>query len=97
MARCADCIHFSLCDYNTNVSGDSKIKLFYEKGAEKCSFYKPTADVVEVKHSTWNEYYSFEKWHYDCPICDFGFAVGIRQEEPPNYCEHCGAKMDKKG
>lgn len=47
MAKCTDCIHFDLCDYNTNIAGDSKIKLFYDKGAEKCSFYKPAADVVK--------------------------------------------------
>ena len=57
----------------------------------------PTADVTEVKHGEWKVHFSFDKWHYDCPFCDFGFAIGIRQESPPNYCENCGAKMDKKG
>ena len=46
MARCPDCIHFNLCDYNTNIAGDAKIKLYYDEGAEKCSFFTPIADVV---------------------------------------------------
>lgn len=45
---CKDCIYFSLCEYNTNIAGDSKIKLFYDTGAEKCSFFKNKADFVEV-------------------------------------------------
>ena len=61
---------------------------------KKAIRYAPTADVAEVKHGKWKEHFSFGKWHYDCPFCDFGFAIGMRQESPPNYCENCGAKMD---
>ena len=53
----------------------------------------PAADVVEVKHGEWKERFAYDSWHYDCPFCDFGFATKIRQEDTPNYCEHCGAKM----
>ena len=56
----------------------------------------PAADVVEVKHGEWIEHFNFGCWHYDCPFCDFGFATQIRNEDTPNYCENCGAKMDKK-
>ena len=54
----------------------------------------PVADVVEVKRGEWKEHFAYDCWHYDCPFCDFGFATKIRQEETPNYCENCGAKMD---
>ena len=48
MATCANCIHHSLCDYNTNVSGNGKIRLVYAEGADvKCSFFQNTADVVQ--------------------------------------------------
>ena len=56
----------------------------------------PAADVAEVKHGEWIEHFNFGCWHYDCPFCDFGFATQIRNEDTPNYCENCGAKMDKK-
>ena len=54
----------------------------------------PTADVVEVKHGEWKEHFDYDCWFYDCPFCYFGFATKIRNEDPPNYCENCGAKMD---
>ncbi len=47
MATCANCIHHSLCDYNTNISGNGKVRLVYAEGADvKCSFFQNTADVV---------------------------------------------------
>ncbi len=52
MATCNDCIHHSLCDYNTNVSGNGKIRLVYAEGADvKCSFFQNTADVVPKSES----------------------------------------------
>lgn len=51
MATCANCIHHSLCDYNTNVSGNGKIRLVYAEGSEKCSFFQNTADVVPKSKS----------------------------------------------
>lgn len=56
----------------------------------------PTEDVVKVKHGEWKEHFAYDCWHYDCPFCDFGFSTKIKQEETPNYCEDCGAKMDLK-
>ena len=47
MATCANCIHHSLCDYNTNISGAGKVRLVYAEGADvKCSFFENRADVV---------------------------------------------------
>lgn len=74
-----------------------KAHIYLNRTACKQINFMPTADVAEVKHGEWKVHFSFDKWHYDCPFCDFGFAIGIRQESPPNYCENCGAKMDKKG
>ena len=54
----------------------------------------PTADVAEVKHGYWKEYFSAGAFHYDCSNCDYGFSTKERAEKVPNYCENCGAKMD---
>lgn len=41
MARCNQCIHFSLCEYNTDISTEkAKIFLRYKDGAERCTFFK---------------------------------------------------------
>ena len=91
MARCPDCIHFSLCDYNTNIAGDTKIKLYYDEGAEKCSFYKPTADVEEVKHGYWDE-------DGRCSNCDWYMPFDCDGNAfEADFCHICGAKMDLKG
>lgn len=87
MARCPDCIHFSLCDYNTNIAGDTKIKLYYDEGAEKCSFYKPIADVAEVVHGEWKR--QKQGFYFLCSVCGRSAAT------KGNYCHACGAKMDK--
>ena len=61
MATCANCIHHSLCDYNTNVSGNGKIRLVYAEGADvKCSFFQNTADVVQKKREVIEE--GVEDW-----------------------------------
>lgn len=57
----------------------------------------PTADVVEVRHGEWKEYFMYDCWHYDCPFCDDGYATKGREKHPANYCSNCGAKLDGKG
>ena len=54
----------------------------------------PTADVVEVKHGEWIEKFKDGFWYYDCPFCDDGYVVMEKDENKPNYCGNCGAKMD---
>ena len=45
MARCPDCIHQYCCKYD---------RFFCVNEVEnKCIYFKPTADVVEVKHGEW--------------------------------------------
>lgn len=53
-----------------------------------------TVDAVPVVHGHWIEHYAFGCFHYDCSICDDGFAIKNKQKELPNYCANCGAKMD---
>lgn len=54
----------------------------------------PTADVVEVKHSRWENISGFDV----CNIC--GTSPAYCEPEPnnpkgyPPYCHNCGAKMD---
>lgn len=53
----------------------------------------PTADVVEAKHGEWIEK---SLGLYECSICGHhicGFNANIKKT---NYCDDCGAKMDKK-
>lgn len=58
---------------------------------------QPTAEMIEVRHGTWKKHFAYGSWHYDCSICNDGFATGeeFRIEQMPNYCSNCGAKMDK--
>ena len=46
----------------------------------------PTADVVEVKHGEWKWDERFSD--YTCSLCHNWDLT------TPNYCPHCGAKMD---
>ena len=54
----------------------------------------PTAEVVEVKHSRWENISGFDV----CNIC--GTSPAYCEPKPnnpkgyPPYCHHCGAKMD---
>lgn len=63
-------------------------------GARKLMVDAPAADVVEVKHGEWIESFSNCVRHYDCPFCDYGYAILGRAPTLPNYCQNCGAKMD---
>ena len=55
---------------------------------------QPTADVVEVKHSRWENISGFDV----CNIC--GTSPAYCEPKPnnpkgyPPYCHNCGAKMD---
>ena len=70
MATCANCIHHSLCDYNTNVSGNGKIRLVYAEGADvKCSFFQNTADVVQ-KSEVERLQAELDSKQFRCDSCD---------------------------
>lgn len=73
MASCKDCIHYSVCGY-------------VEFQDLECKQFKPTADVVEVKHGKWD--YIATHDCFSCNICKFDSDVAMK------YCGGCGAKMD---
>ena len=91
MAICEGCIHNKVCKYGENRSNG-----MYCTG-EKCRQYKPTADMVEVKHGEWLDCVETGTTvagikvsgfvGYKCSLC--GRYEG--KKEP--YC-NCGAKMD---
>lgn len=67
---------------------------------------RPTADVQEVKHGRWT--FLEQKPLVDfikCSICDHitrdcwadvtGGTIKMKSKRP-NYCPHCGAKMDEE-
>lgn len=102
---CKDCLYYEVCtgyipsDLDTNDVLEMCAKGKQDKISnieELCPDFKDKTRYVEIKHGKWKEYFAYDCWHYDCPFCDFGFATKIRQEDPPNYCENCGAKMDSK-
>ena len=57
----------------------------------------PTADVVEVKHGMWIEYnYPGAECVY-CSKCKEEYYPDdllLGANDYPNFCPHCGAKMD---
>ena len=84
MATCANCIHHSLCDYNTNVSGNGKIRLVYAEGADvKCSFFQNTADVVQKSEveKIFEKLKVRECSNSVCTWCVHSTAYGRRNEE----------------
>lgn len=100
MATCKECIHYEVCkNMGTLMHSSLKAGAFTEGAETKCYIkcFKPTADVVEVKHGQWLPYeqpysvgYSIPNYkptHY-CSICkSLGWEFYVR-------CPHCGAKMD---
>lgn len=56
----------------------------------------PTTDAVSVKHGYWididEQSYT---WKIRCSCCDHERSMMSTQGIYPNYCENCGARMDK--
>ena len=50
----------------------------------------PYAEVEPVKHGHWVGIDDFPHETWECDRC----GKIIETDEPPNYCENCGAKMD---
>lgn len=48
-AHCKKCIHYDICD---SYSGLDVVTFFPHN--EDCEYFKPTADVVEVRHGRWH-------------------------------------------
>ncbi len=60
---------------------------------------EPTADVEEVRHGFWEEYWddNYLSWSHKCSKCG-AFPLtkdGTMHDEVLSaYCPHCGARMD---
>jgi hypothetical protein len=77
MSSCSDCFNYILCDYNTNISiTDSKIKLYFKEGAEKCCFFKDKTKVVELPANIGETVYYFNT---NCKQIDQCIIVKITQ------------------
>lgn len=96
MATCKDCLHYELCQYNAyqeaHYFGKDKKIYITIKNNSACKFFKPTADVAEVKHGEW----AFET-DEEMPNPMFKLVVcsvcNSKANGTYHYCPHCGAKM----
>ncbi len=80
MARCPDCIHQYCCKYD-RFFGVNEVE-------NKCIYFKPTADVVDVKHGHWiRKDYKPCGHDYLCSVCGFGVPLEYK------HCPECTAKM----
>ena len=98
--RCVDCLHHDVCrDWATDCFG-ADTQFPYEYGNEdSCVGFKPTADVVEVRHGRVMQLDHDEWWGaiYKCCECNGEFMLGDKKQA--KCCPYCGAylKMDGKG
>lgn len=56
----------------------------------------PTVDAVPVRHGRWKGHYCEDdgiRDGWECSACGEWYYFG---ENKPNFCPHCGAKMDGK-
>lgn len=94
MSICKDCLHNEVCKYGENRSNG-----MYCTG-EKCKQYKPTADVVEVRHGEWETICNatttggFNWYVHTCSACGYTYKTVVPVGY--TYCPECGAKMDGK-
>lgn len=75
------------------LADDEDFTKAFVKGMElvkKAEEETPTADVQEVKHGRWLFGRFGSGWCSECHHC--GFVCG--EDDVPNYCPNCGAKMD---
>ena len=89
----ADWLHDAVSD--TYGHGDSSNVVIWFGDVLSLIDAAPTLSAVPVVHGRWEleragKYKQIE--HYSCSIC--GFDLPYNPEYLPEYCEHCGAKMD---
>lgn len=90
MATCAKCIHHSLCDYNTNISGNGKVRLVYDDGADvKCSFFLNQNDFAPKSEAEWIVQGLANP---KCTECNSYNRCGDKSK----FCPNCGAKMKEE-
>ena len=97
MATCKECLHFDVCREVDRLQ--YRHSFAWYKAQSGCPYFKPAADVQEVRHGEWVPITNgLQGWK--CNLCDEHIYV-----EPPRnpkrykypYCPNCGAKMDGKG
>lgn len=67
-------------------------------GAKQVVDKIPTADVVPAIHAHWREYLFPAHEHVYCSHCNEEYYEDdllLGGNDFPNYCPHCGAKMDE--
>lgn len=94
MTHCEKCIHYPICKADSPYMPDDFVDFFPHN--EDCKYFKPAADVIEVRHGVWREeteYYDDDysecnvRKVYACSLC------GRTEKRKEPYC-NCGAKMD---
>ncbi len=107
MARCKDCIHYDLCQYNAyqeaHYFGKDKEIYITINNNSVCKFFKNEVDVVEVKHGYWEQTEEplgvRDVACVECSVCGESWIIDEdlsfeEQTQGWNYCLNCGAKMD---
>ena len=87
---CKDCIHYDVCQYHITEETGMTV-------AECSHTFKNKADFVEVKHGEW--IYNTDDFtpKTRCSVCGHNkplVAGESVKQEPNDYCNKCGAKMD---
>lgn len=100
MATCRDCVGYKFCSRGRNGQTNFYGAVNACNNVEYlCQDFKPTADVVEVKHGEWIDkptgaYSRMQSW---CSACGKHSGIGgIESNRHKPYCPNCGAKMDGK-
>ena len=77
-------------DDNKEIYPDDKASIIFRAGMKTVIRIVKNQDTVDpVKHGHWE----FAKDVYvSCSVC--GVTILLFNAENPNYCPHCGAKMD---
>ena len=100
MATCIDCIHQYCCKYDRFFGIDDV--------ENKCNYFKPTADVQEVKHGKWIDVFVREVYiptekttialtEQKCSCCNVVTTFkGDKQYLFDFNCPNCGADMGRE-
>lgn len=96
---CKNCLHVDVCQEIESLQ--CRKDFIWYQAETGCPYFKPTADVVEVRHGEWVYRecvlsYDGVKSGFSCSEC-FAFVeddVFDMVEFHKSFCGSCGAKMD---
>lgn len=75
-------------DFNLNFGGVS-----HAAAAAEIIDRQPTIDPESLRpRGRWKD----ACYYHDCPLCYECSNCGLKLMYKPNYCPHCGAKMEEK-